>query len=69
MRSAYFKRGGLTTFLLIIIGNGVQILAHHPEKAKRLTRAKANGMSISEACATIMKPPSPLVRALLFVQL
>ena len=22
MRSAYFKRGGLTTFLLIIIGNG-----------------------------------------------
>jgi hypothetical protein len=47
----------------------VQILAHHPEKAKRLTRAKANGMSISEACATIIKPPSPLVRALLFVQL
>ena len=44
-----------------------QILAHHPEKAKRLTRAKASGMSISEACATIMKPPSPLVRFLFVV--
>ncbi len=43
-----------------------QILAHHPEKAKRLTRAKASGMSISEACATIMKPPSPLVRVFSF---
>ena len=37
-----------------------QILAHHPERAKRLTRAKARDMSVSDACRTIMKPPSPL---------